>query len=67
MQEMQETQAQSLGRKDPRRRKWQLTSVFLPGKSHTGYSPWGRKESDMTERARACARAPSPPPPHFTM
>ena len=34
------------------RRKWQ---VFLPGKFHgwrslLGYSPWGRKESDMTER-----------------
>ena len=30
------------------RRKWQLTPVFLPGKSHgqrslAGYSPWGRK------------------------
>ena len=29
--------------------------VFLPGKSHgqrslVGYSPWGRKESDTTER-----------------
>ena len=39
------------------RRKWQPTSVFLPGKSHgrrslVGYSPWGRKESDMTERLR---------------
>ena len=37
------------------RRKWQPTLVFLPGKSHgqrdlAGYSPWGRKESDMTER-----------------
>ena len=36
------------------RRKWQPTSVFLPGESHgqrslVGYSPWGRKESDMTE------------------
>ena len=30
-------------------------SVFLPGKFHgqrslVGYSPWGRKESDATER-----------------
>ena len=30
------------------RRKWQPTTVFLPGKSHVqkslvGYSPWGRK------------------------
>ena len=36
-------------------RKWQPMPVFLPGKSHgrrspVGYSPWGRKESDMTER-----------------
>ena len=30
-------------------RKWQLTPVFLPGKSLVGYSPWGHKESDMTE------------------
>ena len=38
----------------PWRRKWQPTTVFLPGKSHGqkslgGYSPWGCKESDMTE------------------
>ena len=37
------------------RKKWQPTPVFLPGESHgrrslVGYSPWGRKESDMTER-----------------
>ena len=36
------------------RRTWQLTPVFLPGKVHgqrslAGYSPWGRKELDMTE------------------
>ena len=41
------------------RRKWQPDPVFLPGKSHgqrslVGYSPWGRKELDMTE----------PPPTH---
>ena len=35
--------------------KWQSTPVFLTGKSHgqrnlAAYSPWGRKESDMTER-----------------
>ena len=39
----------------PWRRKWQPTPVFLPGESHggrslVGYSPWGRKESDVTER-----------------
>ena len=46
---------QSLDWEDPRRRKWQLTPVLLPGKFHVqrslaGYSPWGRKESDMTEQ-----------------
>ena len=36
-------------------RKGQPTPVFLPGgkfhgqRSPAGYSPWGRKESDMTE------------------
>ena len=39
----------------PWRRKWQRTPVLLPGKSHgwrsrAGYSPWGHKESDMTEQ-----------------
>ena len=39
----------------PWRRKWQPTPVFLPGESHGrrslgGYSQWGRKESDTTER-----------------
>ena len=37
------------------RREWQTTPVFLPGKFHgqrslAGYSPWGSKESDMTEQ-----------------
>ena len=37
--------------KIPWRRKWQSTSVFLPGKSHgqrslVGYSLWGRQELD---------------------
>ena len=37
------------------RRKWQPTPVLLPGKFHgwrslVAYSPWGRKESDTTER-----------------
>ena len=40
--------------KIPWRRKWQPTPVFLLGKSHVqrslvGCSPWGHKESDMTE------------------
>jgi len=42
------------GQEDPRRKKWQLTPVILPGKFHeqrslVGYSPWGPKELDMTE------------------
>ena len=41
--------------KIPWRRKWQPTLVFLPGESHEqrrlGVSPWGYKESDMTELA----------------
>ena len=55
MQETQETQVQSLSPEDPWRRKWQLTPVFLPGKSHgqgiltVGYSPRGCKESNKTE------------------
>ena len=37
------------------RRAWQPTPVFLLGESHgqrslAGYSPWGHKESDMTEQ-----------------
>ena len=38
-----------------RRRQWHPTPVLLPGKYHgrrslVGCSPWGREESDMTER-----------------
>ena len=52
---LRETQVQSLGRKDPWKREWQPTSVFFPGefyglKSLVGYSPWGHKESNMTEQ-----------------
>ena len=41
--------------KIPWRREWQPTPVFLPGEYHgqrslVGYSPWGCKESDTTER-----------------
>ena len=37
------------------RRQWHPTPVLLPGKAHrqrslVGCSPWGRKESDTTER-----------------
>ena len=42
-------------RKIPWGRKWQPIPVFLPGKfyrqrSLVGCSPWGHKESDMTEQ-----------------
>ena len=38
-----------------RRRQWHPTSVLLPGKSHgrrslVGCRPWGREESDTTDR-----------------
>ena len=42
-------------RKIPWRRAQQPTPEFLPGECHgqrslDGYSPWGRKESDMTKQ-----------------
>ena len=42
-------------RKIPCRREWLPIPVFLPGefrgqRSLVGYSPWGHKESDMTEQ-----------------
>ena len=45
----------SIPGKIPWWRKWQPTQIFLPGESYgqrslTGYSPWGHKESDTTER-----------------
>ena len=44
-----------LARANSRRRRWHPTPVLLPGKSHglrslVGCSPWGRRESDTTER-----------------
>ena len=42
---MQETRVQSLDREDSWRREWLPIPVFL-----MGYSPWGHKESDTTER-----------------
>ena len=63
--------------KIPCRRKWQPTLIFLPGKAHgqrslVSYSPWGRKESDMTQRLNNNIKAyianpnlplhPPPPP-----
>ena len=41
-------------RKNPWKRKWKPTPLFLPGKSHgqrslMAYSSWGLKVSDTTE------------------
>ena len=49
------TCVQALGWKDPLEREWQPTPVFWPGESHgqkslAGYSPWGHRELDTTER-----------------
>ena len=47
---MWETWVQSLGWEDPLEKEWLPTPVFWPGEFHGLYSPWGRKESDTTER-----------------
>ena len=52
---MQKTQVQSLGREDPLKKEMATHSIFLFGESHgqrslVGYSPWGHKESDMTQQ-----------------
>ena len=52
---MWETWVRSLGQEDPLEKEMVITPVLLPGKSHgqrnlVGYSPWGRKKSDTTER-----------------
>ena len=45
-----QTWVQSLGWKIRWRREMLPTPVFWPGEFHRLYSPWGLKESDMTER-----------------
>ena len=52
---MQETQVRSWGPEDPLEKEMAIHSSTIAGKSHgqrslVGYSPWGRKESDTTER-----------------
>ena len=54
MQETQETWVRFLGWEDPLEKEVATHSSFLPGKVHgqrslVSYSPWGHKESDMTE------------------
>ena len=51
---MRETWVGSLGGEDLLEKEMAIHSSILPGKSHRwsnliGYSPWGHKESDMTE------------------
>ena len=49
-----ETQVQSLGREDPLEKGMVIHSSILawriPWTEEPGYSPWGHKESDTTER-----------------
>ena len=46
------------------RREWLPTPVFLPGQSHgqrrlAGYSPWGHKKLNMTERLTLALHLPA--------
>ena len=50
---MLETWVRSLGREDPLEKEMATHSSTLAlhgGRNLVGYSPWGRKESDTTER-----------------
>ena len=52
---LQETQVQSLVQEEPLEKGLATHSSILPGEFHgqrrlVGYSPWGRKKSDTTER-----------------
>ena len=52
---MQDIQVQSLGQEEPLEKGMATHSSILAGKSHgqrslVGYSLWGHKESDTTER-----------------
>ena len=55
VQGMPEIRVGFLSQEDPLEEGMQPTLVFLPGESHghkawqARYSPWGRKELDMTE------------------
>ena len=57
MQEIQEAQVQTLSREDPLEEEMTTHSIILPWKSlwtegprGLQYSPWCRKESDVTEQ-----------------
>ena len=64
---MRETQVKSLVREDPLEEGMTTYSLFLAGKCHgqrslAGYSPWGRKQLDMTERLIHTHKADHRPP-----
>ena len=57
MQEIHETQVLSMGQEDPLEEEMTAHSIILPwkilwteGPRGLQYSPWGRKESDVTEQ-----------------
>ena len=52
---VQETQVRSLAQEDPLEKRMATHSSILPGEFHgqrslAGYSPWGHRELDMTDR-----------------
>ena len=49
MQETQEMWVGSLGREDPLTEEMTTNSIILTRKIIVGYSPWGCKQSNMTE------------------
>ena len=58
---MQETRVRSLGQEDPLEKEIAIHSSTIAWKIHgqrslVGYSPWGRKESDMSERLHLIER-----------
>ena len=59
---MKETWIQSLSQEEPLEKKMETHSSILAWKnpmeqrSLAGYSPWGHKESDVTEQLSTCTR-----------
>ena len=68
---MQEMQLRLLGQEDPLEKEMATHSSIFPGKSHgkrslVSYSPWGHKESDMTEQLSARAHTHTHTHAHFS-
>ena len=57
---MLETWVRSLGWDESLEKERLPTSVFWPGEFHGLYSPWGRRESNMTERLSLSLQLGSP-------